>query len=82
MFVICHFSVVVSCGQLGTPSNGHVNTSVGTSVGDVARYLASRTSPYPQRLRLLRNHGRKGLVRLDKFSCIMQECVQANQIAG
>ena len=32
------FSVEVSCGQLVDPSNGRVNTSAGTSFGDVARY--------------------------------------------
>ena len=31
-------SVGVSCVQLDDPSNGHVNTSAGTSFGDVARY--------------------------------------------
>ena len=31
-------SVGVSCGQPDSPSNGHVNTSAGTSFGDVARY--------------------------------------------
>ena len=30
--------VGVSCGQPGIPSNGHVDTSAGTSFGDVARY--------------------------------------------
>ena len=28
----------VSCGQLGDPINGRVDTSAGTSFGDVARY--------------------------------------------
>ncbi len=28
----------VSCGQPVSPSNGRVNTSAGTSFGDVARY--------------------------------------------
>ena len=28
----------VSCGQLDDPRNGHVDTSAGTSSGDVARY--------------------------------------------
>ena len=32
------FSVEVSCGQPDIPSNGRVNTSAGTSFGDVARY--------------------------------------------
>ena len=31
-------SVGVSCGQLVDPSNGRVDTSAGTSFGDVARY--------------------------------------------
>ena len=31
-------SVGVSCGQPDIPSNGRVNTSAGTSFGDVARY--------------------------------------------
>ena len=34
----CAISAGVSCGQLDTPSNGHVNTSAGTSFMDVARY--------------------------------------------
>ena len=33
------FSVGVSCGAPGIPSNGKVNTSAGTFFGDVARYL-------------------------------------------
>ena len=32
------FSAGVSCGQPGIPINGRVNTSVGTSFGDVASY--------------------------------------------
>ena len=32
------FSVEVSCGQPDIPSNGRVDTSAGTSFGDVARY--------------------------------------------
>ena len=32
------FSVGVSCGQLDDLSNGNVDTSAGTSFGDVARY--------------------------------------------
>ena len=32
------FSIGVSCGQPDAPSNGAVNTSDGTSFGDVARY--------------------------------------------
>ena len=32
------FSVGVSCDLLVDPSNGRVNTSAGTSFGDVARY--------------------------------------------
>ena len=32
------FSVEVSCDQPGIPSNGRVDTSAGTSFGDVARY--------------------------------------------
>ena len=35
-------SVGVSCGQLDRPSNGRVNTSAGTSFGDVARYSCDR----------------------------------------
>ena len=35
---ICYLSVVVSCGQPGILSNGRVDTSAGTSFGDVARY--------------------------------------------
>ena len=31
-------SVGVSCGQPVIPRNGHVDTSAGTSFGDVARY--------------------------------------------
>ena len=31
-------SVIISCGQLVNQSNGHVDTSAGTSFGDVARY--------------------------------------------
>ena len=39
MYPTCHFFPVgVSCGQLDRPSNGRVNTSAGTSFGDVARY--------------------------------------------
>ena len=30
--------VVDNCGNPNTPTNGRVNTSTGTSVGDVARY--------------------------------------------
>ena len=37
-----NFSVGVSCGQLVDPSNGRVNTSAGTSFGDVARYSCDR----------------------------------------
>ena len=33
-----NLSVGVSCGQLDSPSNGSVDTSAGTSFGDVARY--------------------------------------------
>ena len=33
-----NLSVGVSCGQPGIPSNGQVNTSAGTSFGDVAKY--------------------------------------------
>ena len=32
------FSVGVSCGQLDNPRNGSVDTSAGTSFGDVASY--------------------------------------------
>ena len=32
------FSVGVSCGHPGIPSNGCMDTSAGTSFGDVARY--------------------------------------------
>ena len=32
------YSVGFSCGQPGIPSNGRMNTSAGTSFGDVARY--------------------------------------------
>ena len=32
------YFVGISCGLPGTPSNGSVNTSAGTSFGDVARY--------------------------------------------
>ena len=32
------YSVGFSCGQPGIPSNGRVDTSAGTSFGDVARY--------------------------------------------
>ena len=35
-------SVIVSCGQPGIPSNGRVDTSAGTSVGDVARYSCDK----------------------------------------
>ena len=31
-------SVIISCGQPDSLSNGHVNTSAGTSFVDVARY--------------------------------------------
>ena len=34
--------VGISCGQPNIPSNGHVNTSAGTSFGDVARYSCDR----------------------------------------
>ena len=34
----CPLSVIISCGQLDSPSNGHVDISAGTSFGDVARY--------------------------------------------
>ena len=34
-----HNSLVgVPCGPLAAPSNGHVNTSAGTSFGDIAMY--------------------------------------------
>ena len=38
--IVCvmSFPVEVSCGQPEAPSNGRVNTSAGTSFGDVARY--------------------------------------------
>ena len=35
----CHtFPLGVSCGQPDSPTNGRVDTSAGTSFGDVARY--------------------------------------------
>ena len=37
IFWACYL-VGVSCGQLDAPSNGRVDTSAGTSFGDVARY--------------------------------------------
>ncbi len=37
--ILCnHIFAGDNCGQLVDPSNGRVNTSAGTSVGDVARY--------------------------------------------
>ena len=38
MSVSIPIAVRVSCGQPDSPSNGHVDTSAGTSFGDVARY--------------------------------------------
>ena len=35
---ICYPSVVVSCDQPGIPTDGRVDTSAGTSFGNVARY--------------------------------------------
>ena len=34
----CPLSAKLTCGLLDSPSNGRVNTSAGTSFGDVARY--------------------------------------------
>lgn len=38
MLLILAICAGVSCGQPDIPSNGHVNTSAGTSFMDVARY--------------------------------------------
>ena len=38
MYIIYYFCVGVSCGLPDNPSNGHVDTSAGTSFGDVAKY--------------------------------------------
>ena len=42
MYVLVSFpgliTAGISCGQLVNQSNGYVDTSVGTSIGDVARY--------------------------------------------
>ena len=39
IYPTCHFFPVgVSCGQPDAPTNGRVDTSAGTSFGDVARY--------------------------------------------
>ena len=38
MSVSIPIAVRVSCGQPDIPNNGHVDTSAGTSFGDVARY--------------------------------------------
>ena len=60
-----------------------VGTSPNTSLNKEVTLNASLVSqPLPSMLLLLRNHAGKGLVRLDRFSCHMQERVQANQIAG
>ena len=42
MSVSIPIAVRVFCGQPGIPSNGRVNTSAGTSVGDVARYSCDK----------------------------------------
>ena len=38
--ILCHYETFVGgiCSQLVDPSNGRVDTSTGTSFGDVARY--------------------------------------------
>ena len=42
MSVSIPIAVRVSCGQPDIPSNGHVDTSAGTSSGDVARYSCNQ----------------------------------------
>ena len=42
IYVRMPVSVGICCCVVDIPSNGHVDTSTGTSVGDVARYSCER----------------------------------------